>query len=62
MNTDLSIEEMRQLERFCLEQAGQAGTADGKAALLKMAQDYRDAAERLLADKAVRGEGGLLSL
>ena len=51
MNTDLSIEEMRQLERFCQEQAGPAGTADGKAALLKM--DYRDAAERLLADKAV---------
>jgi hypothetical protein len=48
MNIEQTISELRRLGRFCLDQAEQAGTPDGRAALLKMAMSYRDAAERLL--------------
>jgi hypothetical protein len=46
MGVNFTIRELRDLEQFCLEQADQAGTTDGKAGLLKLAQNYREAAER----------------
>jgi hypothetical protein len=46
MERDRDIDELRRLERFCLEQAEECATAEGKAALLSMAADYRAAAER----------------
>jgi hypothetical protein len=46
MGTDFDIDELRRLERLCLEQAEEAGMPEGKAALLSMAADYRAAAER----------------
>ena len=48
MSIDQTISELRKLGRFCLDQAEQAGTPDGRAALLKMAMNYREAAEQLL--------------
>jgi hypothetical protein len=50
MSIDQTISELRKLGRFCLDQAEQAGTPDGRAALLRMAENYREAAERLLAN------------
>jgi Spy/CpxP family protein refolding chaperone len=41
---DLNIDELRRLERFCLEQAEEAGTPEGRAALQSLAADYRAAA------------------
>lgn len=46
MRTDPDIDELRRLERVCLEQAEECATPEGKAALLSMAADYRAAAER----------------
>ena len=40
------IDELRQFERFCLAQAEEAGTAEGRAALLSMAASYHAAVER----------------
>jgi hypothetical protein len=48
MSIDQTISELRKLGRFCLDQAEQAGTSEGRAALMKMAMNYREAAERLL--------------
>ena len=42
------IDELHQLERFCLDLADEAGTAEGRAALLSMAANYRGAVERTL--------------
>jgi hypothetical protein len=38
--------EMRDLERFCLEQAEACATPEGKAALQSLAANYRAAARR----------------
>jgi hypothetical protein len=38
---DRNVEELRRLERVCLEQAELCETPEGKAALLSMAADYR---------------------
>jgi hypothetical protein len=46
MKTARDIDELRRLERFCVELAQEAGTAEGRAALLSMAANYRAAAER----------------
>ena len=46
MGNERDIDELRRLERLCLEQAKEASTPEGKAALLIMAADYRAAAER----------------
>jgi hypothetical protein len=41
MGNDPDVEELRRLERVCLEQAELCETPEGKAALLSMAADYR---------------------
>jgi len=46
MGVNFTIRELRELEQFCLEQTDQASTSDGKAGLLKLAQNYREAAEQ----------------
>jgi hypothetical protein len=46
MGHDRDIEELRRLERLCLEQAKEAATPECRAALHRMAADYRTAAER----------------
>jgi hypothetical protein len=46
MEHDLDIDELRRLERFCLEQADECARAEAKAALLSLAADYHAAAER----------------
>jgi hypothetical protein len=46
MGVNFTIRELRELEQFCLDQADQAGTPDGRAGLLILAQNYREAAER----------------
>ena len=51
MAHDPNKDELRRLERFCMEQAQECATAEGRAALLSMAADYRAAAER--AERAV---------
>jgi hypothetical protein len=42
MGVNFTVRELRDLEQFCLKQADQAGTSDGKAGLLKLAQNYRE--------------------
>ena len=44
--SDRDIDELRRLERLCLEQAEECATAEGNAVLLSMAADYRAAAEQ----------------
>ena len=39
-------DEMLRLERLCLEQAEEAGTPEGRAALLQLARSYRAEANR----------------
>jgi hypothetical protein len=46
MGTNLNIDELRRLEQLCLEQAAECVTAEGRAALLSMAADYRAAADQ----------------
>jgi hypothetical protein len=44
--TNSDIDELRRLERLCLEQAEKCTTPEGKTALRSMAADYRAAAKR----------------
>jgi hypothetical protein len=49
MECDVTVGELRELERFCLEQADQSGTPDGRVALLLLAENYAAAAASLAA-------------
>jgi hypothetical protein len=44
--SDLDIDELRQLERLCLEQAEKCARPEGRTALRSLAQDYRAGVER----------------
>jgi hypothetical protein len=46
MENDLDVQELRRLERLCLEKAEQCATAAAKSALCNLAADYRAAIER----------------
>jgi hypothetical protein len=46
MGNNLDIDELRRLERVCLEQAEEAATPEGRAALLQLAANYRAEADR----------------
>jgi hypothetical protein len=43
MAHDPNKDELRRLERFCMEQAQECATAEGRVALLSMGADYRAA-------------------
>jgi hypothetical protein len=49
MKNDHTIKELRKLESFCLEQADQSGTPDGRLALRSLAENYAAAAASLAA-------------
>jgi hypothetical protein len=51
MGVTFTIRELRGLDRFCLEQADQSGTADGRAALRALAENYAAAAASLAASR-----------
>jgi hypothetical protein len=49
MGVNITIRELRDLERFCLEQADQSATPDGRTALRILAENYAAAAASLAA-------------
>jgi hypothetical protein len=49
MGVNFTIRELRDLEQFCLEQADESGTPDGRAALRLLAENYAAAAASLAA-------------
>jgi len=51
MGISFTIRELRDLEQFCLEQAEQSGTPDGRTALRLLAQNYAAAAASLAASR-----------
>jgi hypothetical protein len=51
MGVNFTIRELRDLEQFCLEQADQSGTPDGRAALRSLAENYAAAAASLAASR-----------
>jgi hypothetical protein len=51
MGVNFTIRELRELEQFCLEQAVQSETPDGRAALRILAENYATAAASLAASR-----------
>jgi hypothetical protein len=54
MSVNFTVRELRDLERFCLEQADQSGTPDGRTALRILAENYAAAAASLAASRRCR--------
>jgi hypothetical protein len=51
MGVNFTIRELRDLERFCLEQADESATPDGRAGLRSLAENYAAAAASLAASR-----------
>jgi hypothetical protein len=54
MGVNFTVRELRDLEQFCLEQAEQSATPDGRTALRILAENYAAAAASLAATRRCR--------
>jgi hypothetical protein len=51
MSVEFTIRELRDLEQFCLKQADESATPEGRAALRSLAENYAAAAASIAASR-----------
>lgn len=54
MGVNFTVRELRDLEKFCLEQANESGTPEGRAALRALAENYAAVAASLAESRGCR--------